>query len=117
MKKIEIKNEQIVIKALRQGRMVEGRLALVKLPDGRCITEFRPYNRTAPKRRVDKLLRVLEHGWVRESSDRIKVYESIPKALGTPRMITVLERESKSAQEALIDREFDFDDMNLATLS
>jgi hypothetical protein len=47
----------------------------------------------------------LEHGWVKESAERIKVYESIPKNLGTARVMAVLDRESDEVKEALIDRE------------
>ena len=56
-------------------------------------------------RKRDKLIRPLEHGWVKESPARIKVYESIPKHLGTARVMNVLDREVKVAKDALIDRE------------
>jgi hypothetical protein len=54
---------------------------------------------------VNKLLRRLEHGWVKESRQRIKVYESIPKDLGMARVMAVIDRETKEAKDALIDRE------------
>ena len=53
----------------------------------------------------DRLIRVLEHGWVKESTERIKVYDSIPKVLGTARVMSVLDREMDTAKDALIDRE------------
>ena len=56
-------------------------------------------------RKRDKLIRPLEHGWVKESPARIKVYESIPKHIGTASIIGILERDSKVAMEALIDYE------------
>ena len=56
-------------------------------------------------RRKDKLIRSLEHGWVKESPARVKVYESLPKHIGTASMIAALEREMKVAKDTLIDRE------------
>ena len=56
-------------------------------------------------RRKDKLIRSLEHGWVKESPARYKVFESIPKKVGMASVISILERDTKVAKEALIDRE------------
>ena len=56
-------------------------------------------------RHRDKTIRPLEHGWVKESPARIKVYESIPKVIGTASIIGALEREMKIVKDALIDRE------------
>ena len=53
----------------------------------------------------EKLIRELEHGRVTETPKRIKVYESIPKKIGTARNMNVLDREMKEAKTALIDRE------------
>jgi hypothetical protein len=44
---------------------------------------------------------------VKESVERIKVYESIPKEIGTPRVLAVIDRETKEAKNAIIDRELD----------
>ena len=66
---------------------------------------FRAFNRKPRVRIKDRLIRLLEHGWVKESAQRIKVYESIPKDLGTPRVMNVLEREMKEAKNAIIERE------------
>jgi hypothetical protein len=44
---------------------------------------------------------------VKESVERIKVYESIPKEIGTPRILAVIDRETKEAKNAIIDRELD----------
>ena len=35
------------------------------------------------------------------------MYESIPKQIGTPRILAVIDRETKEAKDALIDRELD----------
>ena len=93
--------EEILIR-LSEGRYVEGSLYRDKLT-GRLV--FKAYNRK-PRRRVrDRLIRILEHGWVKESEQRIKVFESIPKDIGTPRVMNVLDREVKEAKNALIDWE------------
>ena len=68
---------------------------------------FKAYNRKPQVRYHDRLLHRMEHGWVRESKERIKVYESIPKELGTARVMSILERETKEAKNTLIDRELD----------
>ena len=107
MKKIEIKNEKEVLNSLKSGRIVEGRLALVKTDDGGQQLEFVAYNRKN-KRKKDKLIKELEHGWVKESAQRLKFFSSVKKSLGTARVIGVLERETNAAKDALIDRELDF---------
>ena len=56
-------------------------------------------------RRKDKLIRSLEHGWVKESPARYKFFESIPKKIGMASVIGVLERDAKVAKETLIDHE------------
>ena len=69
-----------------------------------CLT-FKAYNRKSKKRWRDRIIRYLEHGWVKESAERIKVYESIPKVIGTARMMGTLDREMQSAKDALIERQ------------
>ena len=67
--------------------------------------KFKAYNRKPRVRLKDRIIRYLEHGWVKESPDRIKVYESLPKNIGTARMMSVLERETKEVKSALMERE------------
>lgn len=107
MKKIEIKNEQVVMNALKKGLKVEGRLWLEETEDGELIIWFQQYDRKPRRLYCDRLIRRLEHGWVRGSVERIKVFESIPKDLGTSRLISVMDREHQTAKDALIDRELD----------
>ena len=106
-KKVEIKNENVVMDALKRGLKVEGRLWLEETEDGKFIIWFQQYDRKPRRLYCDRLIRKLEHGWVRESVERIKVFESIPKDMGTPRVISVMDREHQSAKDALIDRELD----------
>ena len=101
MKKyIEIEEE--VYNRILAGKYVDGSMRILKNP-ARIV--FRAFNRKPRVRLKDKLIRHLEHGWVKESEQRIKVYESIPKDLGTARIMSVLDREMKEASTALIDRE------------
>ena len=94
-KYIEIPEEVLV--ALAGDKYVEGSLHRDKNTH-RIV--FNVYNRKPRKRLRDIIIRYLEHGWVKESAERIKVYESIPKNLGTPRVMNVLEREVKEAKNA-----------------
>ena len=91
-----------VMERLVEGKCVEGSL---RRDEWTGKITFRAYNRQPCDRNRDRLIRKLEHGWVKESEERIKVYESIPKDLGTPRVMNVLEREVKEAKNALIDWE------------
>jgi len=101
MKKyIEIPFE--VLERLVEGRCVEGSLRRDEWT-GRLT--FKPYNRQPYNRYRDRMIRKLEHGWVKESKERIKVFESIPKEIGTARVMAVIDRETKEAKNALIDRE------------
>lgn len=101
MKKyIEIPFE--VLDRLVEGKCVEGSL---RRDEWTGKVTFRAYNRQPSVRYRDRMIRKLEHGWVKESKERIKVFESIPKEIGTPRVMAVIDRETKEAKNALIDRE------------
>ena len=103
MKKyIFIVNAIELLKQLVMGKRIEGVLYLDK---NTGVPTFKAYNRTPKPRPKDKVLRYLEHGWVKESSERIKVYESMPKCLGAARMIMTLERETKEAKNVIIEQE------------
>ena len=99
-KYIEFSEE--ILTSLAEGRYVQG--ALYRDEVTGKIT-FKAYNRKPRVRLKDRIIRYLEHGWVKESANRIKVYESIPKDIGTARVMNVLEREAKEVKNALIDYE------------
>ena len=88
---------------LLSGKRIEGALYIDK-STGRLTFKAYLRHRIVPKNR---LIKKLEHGWVKESSQRIKVYESIPKDLGTARVMSVIDREIAVAKDALIDRELE----------
>ena len=97
--------EEVLVR-LAEGKSVQGGLQ-TDVKTGKIV--FNPHNiaRYKPgyKRPCDRLICTLEHGWVKESEERIKVYDSIPKNLGTARVMGVLDREVKEAKNALITRE------------
>ncbi len=102
---VEVSNE--VLQAVMEGKYVEGsmRLQLNSYGTNKEVA-FGAYNRLSKKKhKKDRIIKTLEHGWVKESVKQIKVYNSIPKKLGTKRIIQVLEREAKVAAEAIIDRD------------
>jgi hypothetical protein len=104
MKKfVEISMESL--ERLMDGRYVEGSL---RIDECTGKLTFKAYQRKTRVRPKDKTILVLEHGWLKESKERIKLYESVPKALGTTRIINVMRRETQTAGDALFDRELDF---------
>ena len=91
-----------VLARLQSGKCIEGSLRLDLMT--RSIT-FRAFNRK-PRRRVkDTLVRLLEHGWLKRSPERHKLYLSIPDRLGAARVVGIIEREIKEAECAIIDNE------------
>ena len=101
-KYVIITNAIEALTKLKAEKRLEGVLFIDKT-DGSI--KFKAYNRKPRVRLKDRIIRYLEHGWVKESPDRIKVYESLPKNIGTARMMSVLEREAKEVKNALIDYE------------
>ena len=83
------------------GRRVEGVLFI----DDTGRLSFKAYNRQAKKRSKDRLVKKLPWGWVKESLERMKVFGSFPKEMGTTRVMGLLEEHSRDAKNALIDRE------------
>ena len=93
---------------LVEGKSVQGGLKLVK-KGRKCTITFTAHDlaryKKEYKRQPDKLIKYLNFGWLKESPARFKLNDSIPKRLGTTRVINILEQELKMAKEALIDRE------------
>ena len=103
MKKyVFVMNAIDLLKQLLNGKKVVGEL-YVDAATGKLT--FKAFKRSTKRRRSDRLIRLLEHGWVKESTDRIKVYESVPKVLGTAKVMSVLDREAGEVRDALINRE------------
>ena len=105
MKKlIYIINALELLEQLVSGKRLEGVLYMDKSTG--ALT-FKAYNRKPREPKRDRLVCHLEHGWVKESKERIKVYESVPKVLGAAGVGHVLQRETQRATEALLDCELD----------
>ena len=101
---IKINDSAALQERLLAGKRVEGVL-FMDMNTG--TVTFKAYNRQPRVRRRDKLIHRLEHGWVKESKLRLKVFESIPKELGTTRMLAVMDREFDEARDAVVDNEID----------
>ena len=97
-KYIEI--DEQVLKSIMEGKYVQGSLHYNE--QARRI-EFIGYKRK--KRIKDKVIAILEHGWLKESPKRVKYYISLKKSIGTARMIAAMEREQRTASSHLMDRE------------
>ena len=94
-----------VVAALMQGKRPDGRLILQEASKGKLEIVFRQFNRSKRVRMKDQLIKMLEHGWVKESVNNIKIYDSLPKKLGLARILEILDRELNEAKNGLIDRE------------
>ena len=82
------------MKRLTEGRYVEGSLHRDQ-QTGRL--RFRAYNRSPRRKGKDRLVCQLEHGWMKESSQRIRFYSSVRKSLGWRLLDLAMHRELKHA--------------------
>jgi hypothetical protein len=105
MKKyIFVLNAIELLKQLLNGKRVEGVLYMDQ-NTGRLT--FKAYNRQPRIRQKDVLVKKLPWGWVKESLERIKVFGSFPKDMGTAQVMGLLDEHTRDAKNALIDRELD----------
>ncbi len=105
MKKyIFVLNAIELIKKLMDGKRVEG---VLYMDENTGKLTFKAYNRKPQKRQKDRLVKKLPWGWVKESLERIKVFGSFPKEVGTARVMALLDEHTKDAKNAMIDRELD----------
>ena len=105
MKKyIFVLNALELMTKLYVGKRVEGVLFMDE-NTGRLT--FKAYNRQPRVRQKDRMVKKLPWGWVKESLERIKVFGSFPKDMGTAQVMGLLEEHTHDAKSALIDRELD----------
>jgi hypothetical protein len=105
MKKyIFVLNAIELLKQLLNGKRVEG---VLYLDENTGRLTFKAYNRQPRVREKDCLVKKLPWGWVKESLERIKVFGSFPKDMGTAQVMGLLEEHTRDAKNALIDRELD----------
>ena len=101
MRKIIELSEEVIAR-LVCGKCVEGSL---HRDEWTGKVTFRAYQRMSRIREKDRLVKKLPWGWVKESIERIKVYGSFPKNIGTARVMGLLDDNTREAKNALIDRE------------
>ena len=94
-KYIEIPME--VMERLVEGKCVEGSLRRDKWT-GKVT--FRAYQRQ-PRNRHERVVCQLENGWLKESPQRYKFYNSVRKDLGRRMVDVVMHRELNTAMEHL----------------
>ena len=86
------------------GKRVEGVLFMDE-NTGRLT--FKAYNRQPKKREKDVLVKKLPWGWVKESMERIKVFGSFPKDMGTAAVMGLMEEHHRDAKNAMIEYELE----------
>ena len=99
IKKINI-SEEVVARLFKSNRCVYGSLHFDK--ETGKIT-FKAYNRQPRTRSKDRLIKKLPWGWVKESLERIKVFGSYPKDLGTSGILGQIEEQAYDAKAAIVD--------------
>ena len=105
MKKyVFILNALELMTKLYVGKRVEG---VLYMDENTGRLTFKAYNRQPRMREKDQLVKKLPWGWVKESLERIKVFGSFPKDMGTATIMRLLEEHNRDAKNALIDRELD----------
>ena len=105
MKKyIFVLNVMELMSKLYAGKRVQG---VLYMDENTGRLTFKAYNLQPRIREKDRLVKKLPWGWVKESMERIKVFSSFPKDLGTARVMGLMDEHTKDAKNALIDRELD----------
>ena len=84
------------------GKYVQGVLYIDKETG---LLTFKAYNRKPRNQGSDKLVHQLETGWVKESSEKYKLFVSVYKKLGLARILSIIDRETKEAKTALFVKE------------
>ena len=93
-----------LLNQLLDGKRVEG---VLYMDQNTGKLTFKAYNRQPRVREKDQLVKKLPWGWVKESLERIKVFGSFPKDMGTAGVMGLLEEHNRDAKNALIECELD----------
>ena len=86
-----------VVERLVEGKCVEGSL---RRDEWTGKVTFKAYNRQ-PRLRHDRVVCQLENGWLKESPQRYKFYNSVKKDLGRRLVDVVMHRELNAAMQVL----------------
>ena len=86
--------------------------AIARLQSGKCVKGSLHRNGQTGKivfmayqqkpRSEERIVRQLEHGWLKESKRRIKFFSSVKKELGSRLVDVTIHRELKTAMSALV---------------
>ena len=79
------------------GKRVEG---VLYMDENTGRVTFKAYNRQ-PRQRHERVVCQLENGWLKESPQRYKFYNSVRKDLGRRIVDVVMHRELKTAMQTL----------------
>ena len=101
-KNVFVLNAIELLGQLMNGKRVEG---VLYMDQNTGKLTFKAYNRQPRVREKDRLVKKLPWGWVKESMERIKVFGSFPKEVGTAQVMGLLQDHTRDAKNALIDRE------------
>ena len=91
-----------VVERLVEGKCVEGSL---RRDEWTGKVTFRAYQRKSRQRGKDRLVKKLPWGWIKESVQRIKVFGSFPKDMGSAAVMGLMDEHHSSAKNAMIERE------------
>ena len=98
MKKyILILNACELMKKLLSGKRVEG---VLFIDENTGKLAFKAYNRQ-PQKRCERVVCQLENGWLKESPQRYKFFNSVRKDLGRRLVDVVMHRELNAAMQVL----------------
>ena len=95
-KYIEISAE--TLRRLNEGKYVEGSLHVDQVSNKIVFNSWKPRDR---KQSRDRILIRLEHGWLKESAERYKFYNSVDKKLGLVQVSKAMARELEYAMDEL----------------
>ena len=98
MKKYIAIEEEVLVR-LVEGKYVEGSLHRDQWTG---VITFNAYNRKPKTRPKDRLICALENGWLKESAERIKFFNSVKKELGAVQVNEVMARELETAMNAML---------------
>ena len=105
MKKYIVISDEVlesVLARLAEGKYVEGTLHRDKWT-GNIV--FNCWNRKPRKKQQEVVIGRTYFGKVTETPQRYKLYESLPKAMGAPRVLKALERDVAEAKTAIVTNE------------
>jgi len=98
MKKFIAIEEEVLVRLL-EGKYVEGSLHRDKWTG---VITFNAWVRKSPKHPKDRVICQLENGWLKESAERIKFFNSVKKELGAVQVSEVMARELETAMNAML---------------